>query len=91
VLVVDSGIGNLIRENKTFRINSAIQTGAKKGMQLLDDHLFRLWTEKKVTEENVLAKAQNLEELAARITNAKRGLFDDEENVVKRAAKEVEH
>jgi len=88
VLVVDSGIGNLIRENKTFRINSAIQTGAKKGMQLLDDHLFRLWSEKKVTEENVLAKAQNVDDLATRITNAKRGLFDDDETVARRAAKD---
>ena len=90
VLVVDSGIGNLIRENKTFRLNSAIQTGAKKGMQLLDDHLFRLWSERKVTEENVLAKAQNYEELERRITNAKQGLFDDDETVAKRASKELE-
>ncbi len=90
VLVVDSGIGNLIRENKTFRINSAIQTGAKKGMQLLDDHLFRLWREKKVTEENVLAKAQNVDELERRITNAKQGLFDDDETVARKAARDQE-
>jgi len=85
VLVVDSGIGNLIRENKTFRINSAIQTGSKKGMKLLDDDLFRLWNEKKVTEENVLAKAQNVDDLAKRIANAKQGLFDDEETVSRKA------
>ncbi len=42
-LVVTPGIANLIRENKIFRITSAIQTGAKHGMQLLDDHLFKLW------------------------------------------------
>ena len=90
VLVVTPGIGNLIRENKTFRINSAIQTGSKLGMQLLDDHLFRLWNEKKVTKEDVLAKAQNYDELARRITNAKQGLFDDEETVARRAAKELE-
>jgi twitching motility protein PilT len=88
VLVVDSGIGNLIRENKTFRINSAIQTGAKKGMRLLDDDLFRLWSERKVSEEDVLAKAQNYDELERRITNAKQGLFDDDETVARRAAKE---
>jgi twitching motility protein PilT len=88
VLVVDSGIGNLIRENKTFRINSAMQTGAKKGMRLLDDDLFRLWSERKVSEEDVLAKAQNFDELERRITNAKQGLFDDDETVARRAAKE---
>ena len=77
ILVVTPAIGNLIRENKTFRINSAIQTGAKLGMQLLDDHLFRLWNEKKVREEDVLAKAQSVDDLAKRIANAKRGIFDD--------------
>jgi twitching motility protein PilT len=90
VLVVTPGIGNLIRENKTFRINSAIQTGAKLGMKLLDDDLFRLWNEKKVSEEDVLQKAQNYDELSRRITNAKQGLFDDEETVARRAAKELD-
>ncbi|MFM8495607.1 MAG: type IV pilus twitching motility protein PilT, partial [Planctomycetia bacterium] len=90
-LVVDPGIGNLIRENKTFRINSAIQTGAKKGMRLLDDDLFRLWNEKKVTEEDVLAKAQSVDELATRINNAKRGVFDDDETIARRAKKDLEH
>ena len=89
--MVDSGIGNLIRENKTFRINSAIQTGAKKGMKLLDDDLFRLWNERKVTEENVLAKAQNVDDLALRISNAKQGLFDDEENVSRKSKADLQH
>jgi twitching motility protein PilT len=79
VLVVDSAIGNLIRENKTFRINSAIQTGAKKGMRLLDDDLFRLWNEKKVSEEDVMAKAQAPDDLQMRIDQAKRGIYEDEE------------
>jgi twitching motility protein PilT len=76
-LVVTSGIANLIRENKTFRINSAIQTGAKFGMQLLDDHLFRLWKEEKVILEEVLAKAHNPDELAKRIVNYQRGIQED--------------
>jgi twitching motility protein PilT len=79
ILVVTSAIANLIRENKTFRINSSIQTGAKYGMQLLDDHLFRLWREEKVTAEEVLMKAQNQDELAKRIANAQKGMFDDDE------------
>ena len=85
ILVCTPAIGNLIRENKTFRINSAIQTGTKLGMQLLDDSLFKLWSEKKVTEEDVLAKSQNPDELAKRIANAKRGIFEDEEDVSRKA------
>jgi twitching motility protein PilT len=77
ILIVNPGIANLIRENKTFRINSAIQTGAKFGMQLMDDHLFRLWKEEKCTIEDVLAKAHNGDELAKRIVNFQRSGMDD--------------
>ena len=85
VLVVTPAIGNLIRENKTFRINSAIQTGAKLGMKLLDDDLFRLWSEGKCAEEAVMAKAQSPDDLAKRIANAKAGVFDDEEDISRKA------
>ena len=57
MLVVTPAIGNLIRENKTFRITSAIQTGAKYGMILMDDSLFNLWREGKCDKEEVLLKA----------------------------------
>jgi twitching motility protein PilT len=77
-LVVTPGVGNLIRENKIFRITSAIQTGAKHGMQLLDDHLFRLWQEEKVTKEDAMSKANYAEDFAKRCAMAERGLFDDE-------------
>jgi twitching motility protein PilT len=77
ILVVTSGIANLIRENKTFRISSAIQTGSKFGMQLMDDTLFKLWKEEKVTIEDALGKAANPDDLAKRILNAQRGGPDE--------------
>jgi twitching motility protein PilT len=77
-LVVTPGIANLIRENKTFRINSAIQTGAKFGMQLMDDALFDRWREEKVTVEDILAKAHRPDDLAQRIVNFKRGLMEED-------------
>jgi twitching motility protein PilT len=83
ILVVTSGIANLIRENKTFRIGSAIQTGAKFGMQLMDDALFKLWHEEKCALEEVLSKAHNPDELAKRILNAQRGIMDDPANQYK--------
>ena len=36
MMVITPAIANLIRENKTYRIDSAIQTGRKDGMFLLD-------------------------------------------------------
>jgi twitching motility protein PilT len=79
MLVCSPAIANLIRENKTFRITSAIQTGQKQGMQLLDDQMFKLWREGLVEKSEVLVRANNPEELASKIARAERGLFEDEE------------
>jgi len=57
-MVVTSAISNLIRENKTYRIESSIQTGKKLGMQLLDDHLWELYDKDKISLEEMLDKAR---------------------------------
>ena len=77
-LVVTSAVSNLIRENKTFRINSAIQTGAKFGMMLMDDCLFNLWRDEKCEVDDVLAKAQDPDSLARKIATARRQLDEGE-------------
>ncbi len=79
LLVVTPAIANLIREAKTYRINSAIQTGRKFGMQLLDDALFNLWKNGLSEEKDVVVKSNNPGELKVRIERAKKGLLDDEE------------
>ncbi len=79
LLVVTPAIANLIREGKTFRINSSIQTGRKYGMQLLDDALFNLWKSGLCEEKEVLIKANNPGDLKARIEAAKRGELEEEE------------
>jgi twitching motility protein PilT len=79
MLVITSAIANLIRENKTYRIPSSIQTGKKFGMQLLDDALFNLWKNGLCDEGPVCIKSNNPGELRARIANAKKGIFDDNE------------
>jgi twitching motility protein PilT len=90
LLNVTPATANLIRENKTFRINSVIQTGAKHGMILLDDSLFNLWRDGKVTPEEALAKSNNAEDLARRIANAKRGVFDDPKEVERMAQRQLQ-
>jgi len=57
-MVVTPAIANLIRENKTYRIDSSIQTGKKLGMQLLDEHLWRLYDAGKITLEEMLDKGR---------------------------------
>ena len=79
MLVVTPAIANLIRENKTYRINSSIQTGRKYGMQLLDDALFNLWKTQLCEERDVVMKSNNPGELKAKISMAKRGLLNEDE------------
>ncbi len=79
LLVVTPAIANLIREAKTYRINSSIQTGRKYGMQLLDDALFDLWRKGLCEERDVVVRSNQPGELKARIANAKKGIYDDEE------------
>ncbi len=58
-MVVTPAISNLMRENKVYRIESAIQIGKGVGMQLLDDHLWELYDEDKIDLEEMLEKARN--------------------------------
>ncbi len=84
LMIVTSAIANLIRENKTYRIDSSIQTGAKEGMILMDDSLFSLWRAGSCEKEEILLKAQKPNELAERIRLAEEGKLgaddDDDED-----------
>src|SRR5207237_7042921 len=77
MMVVTPAVRNLIRENKTYRIDSSIQTGRKHGMFLLDESLFRLWREDLCEKEEILLKSSRPTELAAKIAQAERGLDDE--------------
>jgi len=58
-MYVTPGIQNLIRENKSFRIDSEIQTGKKFGMQLLDDNLWMNFTAGRISAEEAIDKSKN--------------------------------
>ncbi len=79
MMVVTPAIQNLIRENKTYRIDSSIQTGRKHGMFLLDESLFKLWKDGQVEKEECLLRSSKPAELAAKISAAERGIFDEED------------
>ncbi|MDB5391466.1 MAG: twitching motility protein [Planctomycetaceae bacterium] len=79
MLVVTPAIANLIRENKTYRINSSIQTGKKYGMQLLDDALFNLWKTGLCEERDCIVRSNGPAELRNKITLAKKGLLKEED------------
>ena len=59
IMVNTTSIASLIRENKTFRISSDIQTGASLGMITLDSHLMSLVNRNLITADEALEKAQD--------------------------------
>ena len=52
-------VAALIRDNKTFRINSDIQTGAKYGMVTLDSFLLDKYHAGMISQEEVITKSQD--------------------------------
>lgn len=68
IMVTSTSIAQLIRENKTFRINSDIQTGANKGMISLDMHLLSLYNKGLISAEEALVKSQIPEVMREKLT-----------------------
>jgi twitching motility protein PilT len=59
IMINTTSIGSLIRENKTFRITSELQTGAGLGMITMDTHLMSLVNRELVSPDEALEKAQD--------------------------------
>ncbi len=76
-MVVTPAVANLIRENKVYRLDSAIQTGKKFGMRLLDEHLWELFSTNKITAEEAVDKSRRPGEMQDKIDAHSRGLDVD--------------
>lgn len=76
-MVSTPAISNLIRENKTFRIDSAIQTGKKYGMQLLDEHLWSLYESGVIGPEDCVDRSRHPGTMQDKIDSHRRGLATD--------------
>jgi twitching motility protein PilT len=59
IMINTPSISALIRDNKTFRINSDIQTGAKYGMLTLDSSLMEKYQAGMISQAEVITKAQD--------------------------------
>jgi twitching motility protein PilT len=58
IMIGNSAIRNLIREDKVAQMYSAIQTGGQQGMQTLDQHLKTLLQKGSISREEAVAKAK---------------------------------
>ncbi|HEX4953700.1 MAG TPA: type IV pilus twitching motility protein PilT [Thermoanaerobaculia bacterium] len=59
VLIGSKAVGNLIRENKVFQIQSILQTGASRGMMLLDASLAELVKAGTISKDEAARQAED--------------------------------
>ena len=59
IMINTPSVAALIRDNKTFRLNSDIQTGAKYGMVTLDGFLIDKYMAGMIAREEVITKSQD--------------------------------
>ncbi len=59
IMINTPSIAALIRDNKSFRIQSDIQTGAKYGMVTLDSFLLDKYNQGMISQEEVITKSQD--------------------------------
>lgn len=67
IMITTPSIRALIRDNKTFRITSDIQTGGKWGMNTLDAHLVSLYEQGRISYESVLTSAQDIDTVVEKL------------------------
>ena len=59
ILIATPAVRNLIREGKTHQVNSAIQTGKKYGMKLLDDAIMELLDKGWISSDEAYQKSND--------------------------------
>ena len=67
IMINTPSIAALIRDNKTFRIQSDIQTGMKYGMVTLDSFLIDLYLKGMIAREEVINKSQDATTIMAKL------------------------
>ena len=59
ILITNTAIQNLIREGKSTGLRNTMETGIKEGMCLMDNVVFGLWKEKKISAETAQMNISN--------------------------------
>jgi len=67
IMIATPSIRALIRENKTFRITSDIQTGARYGMVTMDASLLNLFERGMINYEELITKCQDVEGISQKL------------------------
>lgn len=78
IMINTPSIAALIRDNKTFRINSDIQTGAKYGMVTLDGFLLEKYVMGVISQEEVITKSQDPTSILQKLQEVDQARASDE-------------
>lgn len=70
IMVLNTAIAHMIRDNQVYKIMSAIQTGAQQGMITMDDFLYNLFIQKKISYQGMMEAAYNPGDLEAKVKAA---------------------
>jgi twitching motility protein PilT len=66
LLIANSAVRNLIRENQKHMLENIIQTGAKDGMVLMDACLYDLYCRCQITYDTAISRARHPDRIAKR-------------------------
>ena len=66
LLIANSAVRNLIRENSLHQLENCIQTGARDGMVLMDSCLYELYCRCQISYDTALSHARNPDRIAKR-------------------------
>ena len=59
ILINNTAVSSLIREGKSQGLRNTMETGVRDGMCLMDNVVFGLWQERKISRETALANISN--------------------------------
>jgi pilus retraction protein PilT len=67
IMITNSAVRNLIRENKTYQIDNVLYSGAAQGMRTIDGDLLRLYQEGAITGDIALQYATDPDSLSKKL------------------------
>jgi len=59
ILVNNMAIANLVRDGKTTGLRNTMETGVREGMCLMDNVIYQLWLDAKISKETALSNISN--------------------------------
>jgi twitching motility protein PilT len=67
MIAANNAVRNLIRENQLHQLENVMQTGRKEGMVLMDNCLYELYCQCRITYETAISRARHPESIRQKL------------------------